>query len=735
MLKLLLLGVLTCCSFWSRAQNPTLQWNRAFGGSSTDFPYTVQATADGGFIVGGYSDSGRTGEKTQPSQGSNDYWVVKLDAAGVKQWDKTYGGTSYDILRSLQQTADGGYVLGGYTYSQASGDVSESSRGGADYWVIKLDATGAKQWDHRFGGDQFDLLYALQQTADGGYILGGSSVSAASGDKSTGPLGTSGNDGWVVKLDASGHKQWDRTLGGAGFDELGSLAQTTDGGYVAGFSSGSPVSGNKTQPANGRSDYWVVKLNATGQVEWDRTLGGDGLDYFVAALQTRDGGYLVGGHTDSGVSGSKTQPTRGGVDYWVVKLDAAGRPQWDQRVGTALGDTLGGLRQTRDGGYLLGGNTRAGISGDKTQPGRGSWDYWVVKLDATGQPQWDATYGGNAREEVTGVLEAADGTCVVAGTSYSSATGDRSQPTRGGADYWVVKLSPPPLVAISGATALCSGGELGLTATATPGLATYAWSTGATTSTVRVQQPGTYRVTATFADGQTRTAAHQVSAFVATLRIGGDSVLCAGQPLELAAVTTGAIAYAWSTGATTPTIRVTQTGPIALAVTYAGGCTALARVVVRPPDALTGLSLGNDTTLCTGTPLVLRAPVLGGVHYRWSDGSTGPTLTVQQTGVYSLTLTGCETRVLTRRVAVQSCVAIPNVITPNGDGQNDRFRVTGLAGTGWHLTVYNRWGQAVYQSANYLGEWGEHAAPGLYYYVLQHTGANALYRGWVEAIR
>lgn len=735
MLKLLLLGVLICCSFWSRAQNPTPQWNRAFGGSTTDFPYTLQATADGGFIVGGYSDSGRSGEKTQPSQGGSDYWVVKLDAAGGKQWDKTYGGSSSDILRSLQQTADGGYILGGYTYSPASGDVSEPSRGGADYWVVKLDAAGAKQWDHRFGGDQFDLLYALQQTADGGYILGGSSVSAASSDKSTGPLGPNGNDGWVVKLDASGRKQWDRTLGGAGFDELGSLAQTADGGYVAGFSSGSPVSGNKTQSASGRSDYWVVKLNATGQVEWDRTVGGDGLDYFVAAHQASDGGYLVGGHTDSGVSGNVSEPSRGGVDFWVVKLDAAGRPQWDRRVGTGLGDTLGGLRPTRDGGYLLGGTTRGGISGDKTQPGRGGGDYWVVKLDATGQPQWDGTYGGNAREEVTGVLEAADGTCVVAGASYSGATGDRSQPTRGGTDYWVVKLPPPPLVTIRGETVLCPSGEVVLTAAATPGPATYAWSTGATTPTVRVQQPGTYRVTATFSDGLTRTAAHPVSTFAATLRIGGDSVLCAGQPLELAAVTAGATAYAWSTGATTATIRVTQPGPVALTVTYAGGCTALAHVMVRPAVALAGLSLGNDTTLCAGTQLLLQAPALGGVRYRWSDGSTAPTLTVQQAGTYSLTLTGCETRVLTRRVAVRSCVAIPNVITPNGDGQNDRFRVTGLTGAGWYLTVYNRWGRAVYQSANYLGEWGEHAAPGLYYYVLQHTGANALYRGWVEAIK
>lgn len=734
MIRLLFILLLSGLPLLGVAQGPAKQWDRAFGGNATDFLYSMQVTADGGSILGGYSYSGISGEKTQPNQES-DYWVVKLDAAGNKQWDKTFGGSSFDILRSVQQTTDGGYILGGYTYSDRSGDISEVSRGDADYWIVKLNAAGTKQWDRRFGGSSGDLLYALQQTTDGGYILGGTSLSGISGDKSAGVNGI-GNDGWLVKLDANGQKQWDRTVGGSSADELSSVQQTADGGYFAGFTSASPVSGDKTKPSRGGFlDYWVVKLNAAGQPQWDQVMGGSGLDRFVSAQQTTDGGYILGGITDSGVSGDKTQPSQGTYDYWVVKLDAVGQKQWDQRVGTSVGDTLGSVRQTRDGGYLLGGMTRGGISGDKTQPSRGRRDYWVVKLSAQGLPQWDGTFGGSSFEELMALQQTPDDAYLLAGNSYSGASGDRSQPNRGIVDYWVVKIVAPVQVRISGPAVLCPGSSAQLMATATPSGATYAWSTGATTATIAITQPGTYSVTATFPDGQTRTAQYLVSGFAVTLAIGGDSLLCPGRSLQLTAATTAATAYLWSTGATTPSIQVTQPGIYQVQATYASGCTTQATVRVRQLVASPAFSLGPDTTLCLGTQVVLRAPVLRDVRYQWSDGSTGPTLTVQQPGDYSLTLTGCETRMATRRITMQTCLVIPNVITPNGDGLNDRFRITGMLGEGWYLAVYNRWGQQVYQTANYHHEWGGQAAPGLYYYMLQQPGGATRYRGWVEAIQ
>ncbi|WP_375434938.1 T9SS type A sorting domain-containing protein [uncultured Hymenobacter sp.] len=179
----------------------------------------------------------------------------------ARQWDKTFGGTSDERLADAQQTSDGGYILGGHSTSNASGDKTQPSQGSADYWVVKLDASGTKQWDRTFGGNNFDHPNALQQTSDGGYILGGHSTSNASGDKTQPSQG--GEDYWVVKLGADGTKQWDRSFGGSGADYATTLQQTSDGGYLLGGISNSGISGDKAQPSQGGEDYWVLKLSAT----------------------------------------------------------------------------------------------------------------------------------------------------------------------------------------------------------------------------------------------------------------------------------------------------------------------------------------------------------------------------------------------------------------------------------------------------------------------------------------
>jgi hypothetical protein len=211
--------VLTLCvSFAVHAQVPVKQWDKDFGGSSSSSNdlTSLQQTTDGGYILGGFSDSPAGGDKTQPSQGSFDYWVVKIDAGGNKQWDKTFGGSSGDRLTSLHQTADGGYILGGYSSSGAGGDKTQASKGGDDYWVVKIDASGNKQWDKTFGGSNQDYLSSLQQTTDGGYILGGYSSSGSGGEKTQPSQGSF--DYWVVKIDAGGNKQWDKGFGGSGTD-------------------------------------------------------------------------------------------------------------------------------------------------------------------------------------------------------------------------------------------------------------------------------------------------------------------------------------------------------------------------------------------------------------------------------------------------------------------------------------------------------------------------------------
>ena len=215
-------------SFNASAQMaPVKQWDKTIGGSDIDNFSSVQQTTDGGYIIGGTSYSNISGLKSQNSYNSNDFWIIKLDANGNKQWDKTIGGSASDLLRTVQQTSDGGYILGGSSSSGISGDRTSSSKGNLDYWIVKLDQNGNKLWDRAFGGSNFNHFRCLQQTADGGYILGGYSDSPVSGDKTQASQGVS--DFWVLKLDGNGNKLWDKTFGGAGLDYLRDLKQTSWG--------------------------------------------------------------------------------------------------------------------------------------------------------------------------------------------------------------------------------------------------------------------------------------------------------------------------------------------------------------------------------------------------------------------------------------------------------------------------------------------------------------------------
>jgi hypothetical protein len=431
---------LTISTFSLQAQTaPAVQWDKRFGGNSNEYLQSIIQTSDGGYLIGGTSFSGVSGDKTQASKGGFDYWIVKLDASGTKQWDKTFGGSADDFLLSATQTSDGGYLIGGNSDSGISGDKTQAGKGASDFWVLKLDATGTKVWDKSFGGSNTDALNSVAQTSDGGYILGGHSYSGISGDKTQASKGDS--DFWIVKLNASGTKLWDKAFGGTGFDESRVIVQTSDGGYLSGGWSDSGTSADKTQASKGFEDFWVIKLNASGVKVWDKTFGGSGSENLLSLAQTSDGGYILGGDSDSGISGDKTQASKGDSDYWVVKLDANGTKQWDRSIGGSADDFLLSLTQTADGGYMLGGRSDSGISGDKTQPSRGDFDYWVVKTDAGGTKLWDKALGGASEDVLNSLSKTSDGGFILGGESKSGLSGDKTQASQGLFDYWIVKLA------------------------------------------------------------------------------------------------------------------------------------------------------------------------------------------------------------------------------------------------------------------------------------------------------
>jgi len=418
--------------------NLVKKWDYRFGGTIADNLTGLVVTKDGGYILGGWSASGIGGDKTQATHGAFDYWIVKLDSLGNKQWDKDFGGTSGNTLSSLQQTKDGGYILGGTSSSGIGGDKTQATQGSYDYWIIKLDSLGIKQWDKDFGGTDHDELFSLQQTMDGGYILGGWSLSGIGGDKTQNTV--SSVDYWIIKTDSLGVKQWDKDFGGTANDYLYSLQETQDGGYILGGWSNSGIGGDKTQATQGSYDYWIVKTDSLGNKQWDKDFGGTDVDYLYFVLQTKNEGYLLGGFSGSGIGGDKTQASYGNFDWWIVRTDSLGNKQWDKDYGGNSGEEFGNICSANDGGFALAGTSYSYIGGTKTENNLGPEQTWVVKIDSLGNKQWDKTIFTNGHDEAGYVVQTKDGCYAFANYTDAGIGGYKTQAIQGNVDYWIVKF-------------------------------------------------------------------------------------------------------------------------------------------------------------------------------------------------------------------------------------------------------------------------------------------------------
>ncbi|RMA66291.1 T9SS type A sorting domain-containing protein [Ulvibacter antarcticus] len=425
----------------SYSQNLNILSQNTIGGSDDDRLYCMDKTTDGGSILGGRSTSNISGDKTENAIGNGDYWVVKLDSNDTIEWQHTIGGTFDDHLYSIKQTLDGGYILGGISNSNISGDKTEDAMGESDYWIVKIDASGVIEWENTIGGTSRELLYSVVQSPDNGYFIGGSSDSNISGDKSENRIGPNhAMDYWVVKLDANGIIEWDNTIGGDNEDSLYSVVSTDDGGCILGGHSSSNISGDKAENSMGEKDYWAVKLNSGGDIAWQNTIGGSDSDIVHCISQTTDGGYIFGGTSWSDISGDKTENAIGDGDIWVVKIDSFGQIQWENTIGGNGLDFLESIIQTMDGGYILASGSDSNISGDKTENSEGLSDYWVVKLNSEGIIEGQSTVGGNGGEAAYSIIQSNNGSYVVAGFSDSNISGDKTEDAIGLYDYWVVRL-------------------------------------------------------------------------------------------------------------------------------------------------------------------------------------------------------------------------------------------------------------------------------------------------------
>ena len=447
-----LIVMLVCLSAYGSYSQDIL-WEKSFGGQKAEYLFDVIPTPDYGFILAGSSISGKGGTKSDEGKGNFDYWIWKMNEKGDAEWQKSFGGSNDDFLQSIHLTSDGGFILGGTSNSGNDGDKREGCKGETDFWIVKLNAKGAEQWQKTIGGTSIERLYSISQTRDGGYIVGGSSYSDKSPVDAKGKedlFGKSernrGNlDYWLVKLTPEGKVEWQKTYGGDYIDEIRAVEQTSDGGYLVGGYSNSPKSGDKTVDRFGLGDYWILRLDNKGAVVWQKAIGGDKDDSLFAMKQTKDGGFILGGNSDSGAVNSKLKINAKGIDYWVVKCNDKGEILWQETYDFGKLDVLTSIIENEDGTFLIGGYaqsekkqdfSKGKISGSDKE---GINDYVALKISSTGEALWSKTVGSKGDEVMRKLIETRDGGYVLAGTSNGDKSRDKDSKV-GDNDFWIVKL-------------------------------------------------------------------------------------------------------------------------------------------------------------------------------------------------------------------------------------------------------------------------------------------------------
>ena len=209
-----------------------IDWNNTYGSDWFESLYTTFETSDGGFIIGANAfPNMTTGNISDPVCGASDFWIIKTDVDGNTIWDFTYGGSNQELLFALIQTPDGGFAAAGFTNSPASCQIADDPIGDIivsdiDGWVIKVDGNGILQWETRIGSVNNEILLTLDNTSDGGIIVGGNSPGTFDNT-------SNGNDDmWITKLDGMGNVLWSKTYGGSDGERLEEVRQTPDGGYI-----------------------------------------------------------------------------------------------------------------------------------------------------------------------------------------------------------------------------------------------------------------------------------------------------------------------------------------------------------------------------------------------------------------------------------------------------------------------------------------------------------------------
>ena len=434
--KLSFFAIIMCLAFSSlqaQQSTPTIQWQKCFGGYGDDKISNTIAVADGYVTCGGAN--GNSGNITG-NHGSDDIWVVKTNFLGTIQWQKSFGGTDYDVAGKIIQTSDGGYAIVGSVMSN-NGNVT-GNHGTMDAWVVKISSTGVLQWQKTIGGTNYDYGNSIVQTSDGGYAIAGNTYS------NDGNI--TGNSGWidafVTKLTSTGTVVWTNCNGGSANEVGVDIKESLNGSlFMVGYSESTDIIGC---PNYGIYDGYVVKVSSAGVTQWQKCFGGNSYEEFTGLVVS--GNFIVAtGYTSSNNNGNVSgNHSNGYYDVWVVKISQSNGSLTNQHCyGSLNDDGACGISVSPNGGYLVAAYTYGGGNGNISSLNHGGSDTWVFELSSNFSLIWEKSMGGSNYETGYSICSSPNGGYIVGSKTQSPNDGDVTGNHSVWADYWVVKLIIP----------------------------------------------------------------------------------------------------------------------------------------------------------------------------------------------------------------------------------------------------------------------------------------------------
>ena len=412
-------------------KNYTVDYIKTFGGTRNESAQSIIATDDGGYIVLGFTQSIDGDIITTQTSIQYDYWLLKFDKDDKLQWKKVFGGSKDEKAYKIIKANDSGFVVVGFSKSNDL-DVT-TNEGFEDVWIIKIGTTGNILWKTNTGFSGSDQGFSIVQTSDGGYFAGGILDVTASGGQGNSRSYTrhAGGDYWGIKLNASGVIQWRNYFGGTNTDTCYDVIETSDGYMLAGSSDSNDVDskGNK-----GSYDFWIVKTDKTGKLLWEKSFGGSEIDEAKAIIKTDDNNFLIVGNTRS--SDKDVSKNNGNADLWVIKISNNGTLLWEKVYGGNNFETGNSISKSFDGGYLISGSSR---SSDNNIANKGQNDAWILQISNEGDLKWQKTFGGSNIDLFNDAIQLANGHIIAVGESSSN---DNDIATnKGFSDLLIIKLN------------------------------------------------------------------------------------------------------------------------------------------------------------------------------------------------------------------------------------------------------------------------------------------------------